>query len=115
MELGLAFVIGGLFAMGFYMLLRRSLVKLLFGIMLLGNAANLLIFAAAGLARGGVPIVPEGAETLAGPAADPLPQAFVLTAIVIGFGVLAFAIVLVRQAFWTLGSDDLDELRGPES
>ena len=114
MELYLALVIGALYAMGFYLLLRRSLVRLLFGIMLLGNAANLLIFAASGLVPGRPPLIPDGATTVAGPVADPLPQALILTAIVIGFGVLAFAIVLVRRAYRLLGTDDLDALKGRE-
>ena len=62
-----------------------------------------------------MPIIPEGAEALSGAAPDPLPQALILTAIVIGFGVLAFAIVLVRRAYRTLGTVDLDELKETES
>jgi multicomponent Na+:H+ antiporter subunit C len=113
-EIILAFVIGGLYAAGTYMLLRRSLVKLLIGLSLLGHAANLLIFTAATLTRGAPPIVPEGAETLASTAADPLPQALVLTAIVIGFGVTAFALVLAYQAYKRVGTDDLDLMQSTD-
>jgi hypothetical protein len=70
------------------MMLRRSIVKLMIGLMLLSNAANLLIFTAAGLTRGVPPLVPEGLTRPDGLSADPLPQALVLTAIVISFGVL---------------------------
>jgi multicomponent Na+:H+ antiporter subunit C len=115
MEIVLAFVIGAVYTAGIYLLLRRSLVKLLLGIGLLGNGANLLIFTAAGLVRGRPPIVAAGAQALDPPHADPLPQALVLTAIVIGFGVLAFAMVLFKRAYREVGSEDLDHLKATES
>jgi multicomponent Na+:H+ antiporter subunit C len=107
----LAFVVGGLTAAGLYMLARRSIVKLIIGLALLGNAANLLIFAAAGMTRGQPPLVPLGQSAPPLPHADPTPQALILTAIVIGFGVLAFALALVYRTYETGGSDDLDALR----
>ncbi|MDR5866598.1 Na+/H+ antiporter subunit C [Halomonas koreensis] len=111
MDALLAVTIGILFAAAVYMLLRRSIVKLVIGLILLSNAANLLVFVAAGLRRGAPPLVPEGLSAPAGPVADPLPQALVLTAIVIAFGVLSFAVVLVRRA-WEMGrTDDLDRLQ----
>ncbi len=106
METLLAFVIGAQFAAGLYMMLRRSIVKLLIGLALLSNAANLLIFTTGGLTRGSPPLIDQ--ET--GPVADPVPQALVLTAIVISFGVLAFAIALVHRAYHMLGSDDIDRM-----
>lgn len=106
----LAFVIGGLYALGLYLMMRRSIVKLIIGLALLANAANLLIFTSAGLTRGRAPIVPEGAETVSGAVADPMPQALVLTAIVIGFAVLAFTAVLIKRAYQSVGSDDLDDM-----
>lgn len=96
MEPLMAVTIGILFAAAIYMMLRRSIVKLVIGLMLLSNAANLLIFVTAGLTRGAPPLVPEGMTAPSGAVADPLPQALVLTAIVIAFGVLSFAVVLVR-------------------
>jgi multicomponent Na+:H+ antiporter subunit C len=105
----LAIVVGVLYAAGVYMMLRRSIVKLLIGIALLSNAANLLVFSAAGVRRGRPPIVADDLGAAA-PMADPLPQALVLTAIVIGFGVLAFAIALIHRAHAAIGSDDLDRL-----
>lgn len=107
----LAAVIGVLYATGVYLMLRRSAVKLLLGIALLSHATNLLVFSAAGVVRGSPPIVPaEGAAPA--PVADPLPQALVLTAIVIGFGVLAFAVALIHRVHRETGSDDLDRLEG---
>jgi multicomponent Na+:H+ antiporter subunit C len=106
----LAVVVGALYACGVYLMLRRSVVKLLVGLGLLSHAANLLVFSAAGVERGVAPIVPlAGAATL-GRTADPIPQALVLTAIVISFGVLAFAVTLIHRVHQETGSDDLDRL-----
>ena len=113
MELLLPVVIGALYAAGVFMLLRRSIVKLLIGLVLLGHAANLLIFTVSGLTRGAPIIVPEGAVTVVPSAGDPVPQALVLTAIVIGFGIQAFALVLFKRLYQTVGSVDLDEIRTP--
>lgn len=106
----LAIVVGGLFAAAIYLLLRRSVVKLALGLSLIGNAANLLIFTAAGLVRGEPPLVPAGADRPSVATADPLPQAMILTAIVIGFGVLAFTLALLHRTYQETGSDDLDQL-----
>jgi multicomponent Na+:H+ antiporter subunit C len=114
MEFLIAIAVGGLYAAAIYSLLRRSLVKLIIGLALLSNAVNLLVFSAAGLTRGNAPIVPEGAEAPTPPFADPLPQAMILTAIVIGFGVLAFTVVLVLKSYQVLRSDDLDQLRSKQ-
>jgi multicomponent Na+:H+ antiporter subunit C len=108
----LALVVGVLYATGVYMMLRRSVVKLLIGIALLSHAANLLVFSAAGVERGRPPIVDVAAGPPA-PVADPLPQALVLTAIVIAFGVLAFAIALLHRAHQETGTDDVDRLEAP--
>jgi len=110
MELLLALTVGVLYAAGVYLLLRRSLVKLVIGLVLLGHAANLLIMAAGRVSAGVPPIIPAGATALTPPHADPLPQALVLTAIVIGFGVQAFALVLLKRAYQVAGTDDLDAL-----
>jgi multicomponent Na+:H+ antiporter subunit C len=110
MEILLAFLIGGLYAAGLYLMLGRSLGKLIVGLVLLGQAANLLIFTAGRLTRARPPIIPEGALQPQVPFADPIPQALILTAIVIGFGVLAFALVLVDRTFQTLGTYDIDSM-----
>jgi multicomponent Na+:H+ antiporter subunit C len=105
-----AIVVGTLYATGLFLMLRRSIVNLILGLALLSHAANLLIFAAAELRRAPAPLVPAGAQTLAPPFADPLPQALILTAIVIGFGVLAFALVLVHRTYEATGTDDGDQI-----
>mgnify|MGYP000405261847 CR=1 FL=1 len=78
-------------------MLRRSLVKLLLGLALLGHGGNLLILTMGRVSRGRAPIISPGQTLLLEPYADPVPQALILTAIVIGFGVIAFALVLVRR------------------
>lgn len=111
MTLILAVVVGALFAGGLYMMLRRNLVKILIGLLLLGHAANLFVFTLGRLVRGKPPLIPGGEASLMPPYADPVPQALILTAIVISFGVTAFAVILLRQAYLSLGTEDLNQLR----
>jgi len=110
MNLLLAITVGFLYAAGIYMLLRRSFVKLILGLALLGHATNLLIFTIGGVERAAPPLIPYGEKVLSGDYANPLPQALVLTAIVIGLATSAFAIVLMRRAYVLVGTDDIDEL-----
>ena len=110
MEGLLALVSGVLYAAGIYLMLRRRLAQLIIGLGLLSNGTNLLIFTAGGLTRGRPPVVPAGATALEGSYADPVPQALVLTAIVIGFGLLAFSLVLAHRVHATVGTDDVDDV-----
>jgi|HigsolmetaAR201D_1030396.scaffolds.fasta_scaffold03822_6 multicomponent Na+:H+ antiporter subunit C len=110
MHVVLAVTIGCLFAAAIYLMLRRSLAKLIIGLSILTNATNLLIFTVGGLTRAQPPLVPEGAEQPPTPFADPIPQSLILTAIVIGFGVLAFMMVLAYRTYVMVGSDDLDDM-----
>lgn len=114
MILLLAMLVGVLYSAGIYMMLRRSLVKVIIGLIFLGYAANLLIFSIGRITKGIPAFVPEGADKIVEPFADPLPQALILTAIVIGFGVQAFAIVLFKRAYQTVGTDDLDEMKATD-
>ncbi|WP_447553488.1 Na+/H+ antiporter subunit C [Vreelandella sp. EE22] len=115
MEPLMALAIGLLYATAVFMMLRRSIVKLVIGLLLLSNAANLLIFTTAGMTRGAPPLIPEGMYQPLGEVADPLPQAVVLTAIVIAFGVLAFAVVLIRRAYEIVKADDLDKMKDTDT
>ncbi len=115
MEVLMAILIGGLFAAAFYLILRRSLAKLIIGLALLTNAANLLIFTVGGLTRATPPLVPPGMPVPDGPVADPLPQALILTAIVIGFGLLAFMMVLAFRTYQIVGVDDIDGMRATDA
>jgi multicomponent Na+:H+ antiporter subunit C len=115
METILSLLTGLLVALGVYLLLRRSLVQVLLGIMFLSHAANLVIFVSGGLRRDVAPMIDAQGCLPAGSYADPLPQALILTAIVIGFGLLAFALALVMRAQAKLGTDDVDQLQGEGS
>lgn len=95
----LALTIGVLYACGAYLMMQRSLSRIVIGLALLGHGANLLLLAAGGRA-GAPPLV--GAE---GPVADPLPQALALTAIVITFAVSAFLLALAYRS-WIVRRDD---------
>ncbi|MCM8570947.1 Na+/H+ antiporter subunit C [Gramella jeungdoensis] len=114
MEILLAIMIGVLYASGIYMMLRRSLVKLIIGIILLGNGANLLIFFLGRITKGAPPIIPADGKVFSEAFADPVPQALILTAIVISFGLQSFAIVLVKRAHTVVRTDDLDEMNATD-
>jgi multicomponent Na+:H+ antiporter subunit C len=114
MELLLVILIAVLYSAGFFLLLRRSMVKLLLGITLLGNGVNLLIFLLGTITKGSPPVLAETASYFTQAYADPIPQALILTAIVISFGLQSFAIVLLKRVYALLGSDDLDDLNTPE-
>lgn len=96
----LAIVVGALYATGTYLLLQRTLTRIVVGLMMLGHGANLVLLASGRPGR--APIV-GGAGT--GSFADPLPQALALTAIVITFGVAAFLLALAYRG-WLLHEDD---------
>jgi multicomponent Na+:H+ antiporter subunit C len=110
----LAIVAGVLYATGLYLMLRRRLAQLIVGLSLLAGGSNVLIFTAAGLTRGKPPLIPDGANALTSPVADPVPQSLILTSIVIGFGVLAFSLVLAHRVNRSAATDDIDEV-GPQS
>ena len=111
----MAILIGVLYATGVYLMLRRNVVKLIFGLFLLGHAANLLIFTVGGLVRARPPLAAVGADAPPPDVADPLPQALVLTAIVIGFALTSFFAVLAKRVFLATGTDDTDALKSTES
>jgi multicomponent Na+:H+ antiporter subunit C len=111
MDTLLPLLIGGLIAAGVYLILGRHLLGYVFGLVLISNAANLVIFVAGRLDRYAPPFVPEGAAAPAAALANALPQALILTAIVIGFGLLAFTLVLILRAYGVLGTLDVDAIR----
>lgn len=104
MELLVASALGIVTACGVYLLLRPRSFSVVLGLGLLGYAVNAFIFVMGRLASGAPPIVSEAAQAYA----DPLPQALVLTAIVIGFGMSAFIIELALRARQDAGSDHVD-------
>ncbi len=114
MNVLLAIVIGVLFGSGIYMILRRSIVKLILGLGLVSHAINLTIFASGNVSRDGPPVIREGETVLSGSFANPLPQALILTAIVIGLASTAFALVLIKRAYAIIGTDDVDVMNTTE-
>lgn len=98
-------VIGGLYAAGVYLLLDRSLTRVILGFILLGNATNLLVLSASGRAM----LAPVFGYAEAEEMSDPLPQALVLTAIVITFGVTAFLLAMVHRS-WQLVRQEVIEV-----
>ena len=99
------------FATAIYLLLSRSIIRLLLGVVILGNAVNMTIFTAGRLTREVPPVIPQALAVPAVPVANPLPQALVLTAIVISFSFFAFLLVLAFRAYQQLGTDDTDRMR----
>jgi multicomponent Na+:H+ antiporter subunit C len=109
-ETPFAFVVGILFGCGVYLMMQRNLLRFAFGLLVLSGAVNLLVFTAGRLTRGVPPITPDGlSEPMAG-AANALPQAVVLTAIVIGFGLTVFTLVLLLRVHERLGTVKTEEL-----
>lgn len=111
METLLALTIGTVTAAAVYLMLAGHMLRFIFGLVLISNAANLTIFLAGRLTVGAPPLIAEGADAPVAGVANALPQALVLTAIVIGFGLFAFAIVLVFRAWSALGTLNPDEMR----
>ncbi|PMP84212.1 MAG: cation:proton antiporter [Chloroflexus aggregans] len=106
----LAIAIGSLFGGATYLMLRRSVVKLILGLIMLSHGVNLLIFTMGdGVRRGAPPMVDANGQPPPG-VADPLVQALILTAIVISFGFTAFVLALAYRSNQAVGSDDLDDL-----
>ena len=111
MNVILAATVGALFGSGAYLMLKADLFRVVVGMLLISNAANVTLMAS-GLSRGVPPILPFGGEE---GAADPLVQALTLTAIVIGFAVSALLLALVLAVYRTSRSVDLDELSRTEA
>lgn len=114
MEWVLAFVCFVILSVGFALVLQRQFFSILIGLTLLSQVANVLIFLSGGLVRGQAPMIAEGAEVLAAGTADPLPQALILTAIVIGFGLLAFFAAVFSQVSIQYGGFDVTKIQSSE-
>lgn len=110
MEILIFLAIGVLFSVGTYFLLCRSLLKVILGIMLISHGAHMLLLSMAGLRQGAPPLV----DISGSDATDPLPQAMILTAIVISFGITAFLVVLAYRTYRVNGTEDLEKLRGSD-
>lgn len=114
MEAAFSIVVGILFAISVYLLLSGSLIRLLLGIFVLGNATHLMIFVAGRLMRNSPPLIPDGLKVAEQVIANPLPQALILTAIVISFSLFSFLLVLAYRAYQSLDTVNTDEMRDAE-
>ncbi len=110
MDTLLPIIAGAIFATGIYLLLRRSLILTIIGIILISNSVNLALFSLGRISSENPPLIAAGSLEPMAPFANPLPQALILTAIVIGFGLLAFALALAYRSYRELGTVDQDEL-----
>lgn len=110
MELIWSGAVGVLAAVGIFLLLERHVLRVLFGLVLLSNAVNLGIFVAGRLTPGSPPLIRLGEAQPPLGAANSLPQALILTAIVIGFGLLVFALILAYKANLESGTPDVDNM-----
>lgn len=106
----MSILVGILFAIGTYLILTKSLLRIILGTSIIGHGVNLLIITMGGLKTGGPPLI--GIKDLT--FTDSLPQALLLTAIVINFATTALFLVLSYRAYKVLGTDDTEQLRGLE-
>ncbi len=111
MDVPFVLLVGLFFAAAVYLMLSKFLVRVLLGVVLLGNAVNLLLFTSGRILREVPPIIPAGHDVPQALTANPLPQALILTAIVISFSFFAFLLVLVYRAYQDLGTDNGNEMR----
>ena len=111
MEIVMSIIIGVLFMCATYLMLSKSILRIIIGTGLLSHGAHLLILTMGGLKQGAVPLLSEKAKIYV----DPLPQALILTAIVISFGVTAFLLVLAYRAYQELGTDNMERLKGNDT
>ena len=107
----LALLTGLFFLTSLYLIQSRHIIRLVVGIAVLGNAVNLLLLVSGRITRDAAPIIGKGADTLASTAANALPQALILTAIVISFSFFSFMLVLVWRSSQVLKTDNSDRMR----
>jgi multicomponent Na+:H+ antiporter subunit C len=108
METLIIILAGVLVTVATYLVLSRSLIRVILGMAILTHAGHLLLMTMGGLKTGSAPLLGEQAASYV----DALPQALILTSIVINFAVTAFFLVLVYRAYQTIGTDNLDRMRG---
>ncbi|GAB4073368.1 Na(+)/H(+) antiporter subunit C [Barrientosiimonas marina] len=111
MEFIILILAGILFAAAIYNLLQKQLLRLVIGSVLLSHGAHLFILTMGKLKRGSPPILSDGVENYT----DPLPQALILTSIVISFGITSLLLVLAYRTTEENDTDNMEQLRGNEN
>ena len=114
MSVLLAFVAAGLFGCGLYLVLSRHVVRMVLGLSLLTTAVNLVVFQAGRIRSAQPPLIAQNAQRL-GESADPLPQALVLTAIVIGFALTVILAALALRVWGAHGTLRTDQIRSAQA
>jgi multicomponent Na+:H+ antiporter subunit C len=112
--LAVAATVGVVAGVGLFLTMSRDLLRIVIGLAMLGSAVNLFVFAAGRLGSGAPPLVAPGADGIAHAVANPLPQALVLTAIVIGFALACFSVALALALQRRTGEADADALQFAE-
>ncbi|MGF9713652.1 Na(+)/H(+) antiporter subunit C [Paenibacillus sp. JMULE4] len=110
MEILMSVTIGVLFTVGTYLILSRSLLRIILGTNIITHGVHLLLLTMSRLKTGAAPLLGENSVAYT----DPLPQALILTSIVISFGVTSLFFVLAYRAYRELGTDDMEQLRGQD-
>ena len=111
METALVFICGIIAAASIYLMLSGNLIRFIFGLVLATNAVNLLIFVSGRLSQTQPPLIAKDAVVPTEPLANALPQALILTAIVIGFALLTFVFILFYRTYQSLGTVDTESMR----
>ena len=114
MEHAVAVLVGFLFGVSAFLLLSNTIIRLLLGVFVLGNATHLLIFTSGRLSLADPPLVPEGLKYPHEAIVNPLPQALILTAIVISFALFSFLLVLAYRAYEELHTVRVSDMRDAE-
>lgn len=108
METFITIIAGILFTVGTYLILNKNLLRVILGITIFSHATHLMLIATSGLKKGAPPLLGENAASYT----DPVPQALILTSIVISFALTAFLLVLGYRTYVELGTDNMKQLRG---
>jgi multicomponent Na+:H+ antiporter subunit C len=114
METVLAFACGIMAAASIYLMLAGNIIRFIFGLVIATNAVNLLIFVGGRLSSTRPPLIADPAKKIHEPVANALPQALILTAIVIGFALLTFVFILFYRTYQSLGTIDTEKMRYAE-
>lgn len=110
MEIVMTIVAGTLFTAGAYLILSKTLLRIILGLSLFTHGVHIMLMSINGLKRGAAPLLEEEAASYT----DPVPQALILTSIVISFSLTAFSLVLAYRTYKEHGTDDVERLRGQE-
>lgn len=111
METALSILCGIMASASIYLMLTGNLIRFIFGLVLATNTVNLLIFVAGGLSEVRPPLIPEHSPVPLEPLSNAVPQALILTAIVIGFALLSFIFILFYKSYQALGTVDAESMR----